>query len=374
MRFAPIVLSIALASVLAEETRAQAAQQWKLATTPLVEIGVIEGDPNYELHKAISSVRLPDGRIVVLNAGAHQLRFFDASGKFLSSVGRKGAGPGEFTSPARVYLTGNDSLLVFDRSGNRELHFRTDGNFVRVATSAAAGAGVLFPRDVWLYGRNFIDGPPIAAERSRIVTALDGLPPPQPTEFRYIRVDPWFRLWVREPTTGRKATQHWSIYTPDGRLHATLDTPTNLDIHQFGPDFLLGRERTEMETEVIRLYALAKPAPETNRSYFTPAVARPYTTPAFKPGEISAEVLALLRGYLRQIATNQEIYYARNSTYAKDVSALGLETDRAVTPHTLHADDQGWLIVAVHRDSNTICAMGMGATPPGWPAGRTVCG
>lgn len=35
---------------------------WMLSE-PTLEIGVVEGDPNYELHQAISSVRLPDGRI-----------------------------------------------------------------------------------------------------------------------------------------------------------------------------------------------------------------------------------------------------------------------------------------------------------------------
>lgn len=373
MRFAPVVFSLSIASLTAEVSRGQGAEIWTVTPKPLVEIGVVEGDPNYELFKAISSVRLPDGRIVVLNAGTSQLRIFDAKGTFLSAVGRNGGGPGEFMSPARVYLTSADSLLVFDRTGNKEHYFNVDGTFIRAVPNATGGSETLFPRDVWMLGRNFIDGPPVAAERQRIIDILARLPEPGPTEFRYARVDPWYRLWVREARAARAATQRWSIYGTEGRLHATLETPAGFEIHQFGPDFLLGRERTELDTEVIRLYSLRKPQPESDRNYFTPAAARPFTPPLSKAAPVPDDVLAAMRSYSRMFASQQERYYGSNGKYAMNPSDLTIPEDKALTPHILLADDQGWLLVVVHGQSSTMCAMGMGPTPPGWPAGRAVC-
>ncbi len=40
---------------------------WRLSNRPLLDIGDIEGDPNYELYLGSGAVRLPNGRIVVAN-------------------------------------------------------------------------------------------------------------------------------------------------------------------------------------------------------------------------------------------------------------------------------------------------------------------
>ena len=53
-------------------------EQWSLSEVPLLEIGVVEGDPVYQLHEAVSSVRLPDGRVAVVNAGSQEIRFYSA--------------------------------------------------------------------------------------------------------------------------------------------------------------------------------------------------------------------------------------------------------------------------------------------------------
>ena len=58
---------------------------WRLSDEPLVDIGVLEGESVYQLHQVRGALRLSDGRIVVANAGTEELRYFDASGVYLSA-------------------------------------------------------------------------------------------------------------------------------------------------------------------------------------------------------------------------------------------------------------------------------------------------
>ena len=69
---------------------------WTIGPEPLMSIGVLEGEEPYMLHWAFNSVRLSDGRIVVVNAGTQELRMFDESGTHLLTWGGSGEGPGSF--------------------------------------------------------------------------------------------------------------------------------------------------------------------------------------------------------------------------------------------------------------------------------------
>ena len=48
---------------------------WRLSSSPIVTIGVVEGDAAYELFRTVGAVRLSDGRIVLASSGTHELRF-----------------------------------------------------------------------------------------------------------------------------------------------------------------------------------------------------------------------------------------------------------------------------------------------------------
>jgi hypothetical protein len=63
---------------------------------PEITIGAADAGPDYELYRVFGASRLSDGRIVLVNQGSQQLRFYDAAGRFLDAVGRAGRGPGEF--------------------------------------------------------------------------------------------------------------------------------------------------------------------------------------------------------------------------------------------------------------------------------------
>lgn len=70
-------------------------------------------------------------------AGGGFLSVYDAAGKPVRTIGRKGAGPGEFRSPLRVAVGSGDSLYVLDDANSR----------IQVLSAAGAYARVLPTRD-----------------------------------------------------------------------------------------------------------------------------------------------------------------------------------------------------------------------------------
>ncbi len=105
-------------------------EEWRLADSPRVEIGVTDGDPAYLFDRIAAARRLPDGRFLVLDGGSRELRFYDADGGWLQSTGGPGGGPGEFESLDGVVPTGH-SLWVFDRGLGRMTVLELDGAYAR---------------------------------------------------------------------------------------------------------------------------------------------------------------------------------------------------------------------------------------------------
>lgn len=104
---------------------------WRLSDAPSLDIGVLAGTPEEQLYQVRGAVRLVDGRIVVANAGSSELRFYSRDGAHLASVGRQGAGPGEFQAMGAVYRLGLDSLMVWDNGTLRVSVLDTAGSYVR---------------------------------------------------------------------------------------------------------------------------------------------------------------------------------------------------------------------------------------------------
>lgn len=106
-------------------------RSWHVLEKPIVDIGGLNADRNHQLFQVRSAVRLSDGRIVVVNAGSHEIRFFSPSGEFLFGVGRDGEGPGEFREPYDLARFAGDSLLIRDLKNQRVSIFDANGQFVR---------------------------------------------------------------------------------------------------------------------------------------------------------------------------------------------------------------------------------------------------
>jgi hypothetical protein len=104
---------------------------WRLAESPAVIIGLVEGDPAYELFQVVGAARLTDGRIVVANSGTHELRFFDSFGKHNMNAGREGGGPGESQRLSMIQRIDGDSLVTYDVRWQRVSIFDSEGSHIR---------------------------------------------------------------------------------------------------------------------------------------------------------------------------------------------------------------------------------------------------
>jgi len=78
------------------------------------------------------------GRIAMIQGQAHAIRFHDASGELLATVGREGEGPGEFMRPVRAgWISGTDSLWVSDTQLRRAVVISPEMEVVRTVRNHA---------------------------------------------------------------------------------------------------------------------------------------------------------------------------------------------------------------------------------------------
>ena len=112
--------------------------RWRIGAEPSLDIGGGDSADAYLLHRVITSEVLPGGRVAVANTGTAEVRIFDSAGRHLSTVGRRGQGPGEFSSPWHLHAMPGDSLLVVDLRGFRFNVFGPNGAFVRSYTTPVA--------------------------------------------------------------------------------------------------------------------------------------------------------------------------------------------------------------------------------------------
>lgn len=81
---------------------------------PTVRIGGQEDDDDYFLYRVMGTARLSDGRIVVVNQGTQEVRWYGPDGKLVGRAGRAGQGPGEFSDAFLIYHTVADTVWVGD--------------------------------------------------------------------------------------------------------------------------------------------------------------------------------------------------------------------------------------------------------------------
>ncbi len=278
------------------------ATEWRVGESPVVQIGSLEEEAEYQLHEVSDALRLSDGRIVVASGGTNDLRFYSSHGAFLSSVGGTGEGPGEFRGLVALERLPADSLLAYDQRLRRVSYFDSDGTFLR-STSLELLQGAAING---LIGR-FADG-------SLAITAT-GAAGPEPVDEGAVARDPM--LFLRhfggsvdtlaslpgpEKTVGLLGETRVILSVPLGRttLHAfqgdRLFVGNNeaYDIKVLGPDGSVAlivraahRPLPVVKDEVLRLLGtqlLAEVDDESLRSVLERMLANislPETLPAF---------------------------------------------------------------------------------------------
>lgn len=110
----------------------RAGDVWTVEDTPVLQIGTVDGAPDYQFSVISSLWRLEDGRIMASDRLAAQIRAFDSQGNFLSSFGRQGDGPGEFRFLDRAAPFRGDSIVAW--GSNRMAMFDGGGRLGRTLT------------------------------------------------------------------------------------------------------------------------------------------------------------------------------------------------------------------------------------------------
>ncbi|KPJ85362.1 MAG: hypothetical protein AMS18_16385 [Gemmatimonas sp. SG8_17] len=90
------------------------ADSWRLADTPVVDIGGADVDSLHKISRPVGCLRLEDGRIVVANAGTQELRWFDPTGRYLLSSGSRGEGSTHFAALEWLGTTRSGDVAAFD--------------------------------------------------------------------------------------------------------------------------------------------------------------------------------------------------------------------------------------------------------------------
>lgn len=334
---------------------AQTAPQWSVGTTPVTIIGNSSGDPQQELLQVGGARRLTDGRVVLVNGKPTELRIYDARGKFLSSIGRKGGGPGEFGRRIGIMAVVGDTILVFDQDNDRWSRFLTSGKLVGEGRGLPAGA----PAQVTLYRRTFVRDLPVTLNRCA-VQLLDVLPPAPPPSLREAIPDGAGRFWLRTDNSSR-----WSIYSSAGRLLAMAQLPPGLDLYHVADGYLVGRRMDSDDVEQVVVLRVAMPVATR------PAcIGLPGALPA-ADGPRVAELKAVLRNAM----TAAEVAYADVGRYVSTTDSLRMEFPSDLRFRILRSSTRGWAAVVFDTRSTLSCMFGIGdAVPLGWPEGMLRCG
>jgi hypothetical protein len=77
-----------------------------------------------------------EGRIYAIDGRECTVKVFDAEGRFLRTIGRKGQGPGEFSAPSRNIITPQDDLVVLDVGNRRLSFFKKEGELIKELSTA----------------------------------------------------------------------------------------------------------------------------------------------------------------------------------------------------------------------------------------------
>lgn len=102
------------------------APEWVL--TPVMRIGSLEGGPS-EFGRIRSVVADREGRVYVADNLSSEVRVFGADGSYISTIGRRGEGPGEFGDLYSLAWLGSE-LAVMDPRNARIGRFSEEGTWI----------------------------------------------------------------------------------------------------------------------------------------------------------------------------------------------------------------------------------------------------
>lgn len=118
---------------------------WSLDATPVARIGAVDGPPELQFSQVAYAARLSDGRLVVMDGGSDELRWFGPDGHFESRAGGRGQGPGELLWVVGATVTPGDSVVLYDARNQRLAWFGPEGSLSHMLRMSLLGAVTLVP-------------------------------------------------------------------------------------------------------------------------------------------------------------------------------------------------------------------------------------
>jgi hypothetical protein len=89
-------------------------EAWRVGPEPLLRIGVLDGDADYQFSEVTGALRLNGGTVAVADWGDHTVRFFRADGSIHTTFGGSGEGPGEFNGLAGLGVGDEGRIWAYD--------------------------------------------------------------------------------------------------------------------------------------------------------------------------------------------------------------------------------------------------------------------
>ncbi|MFC1513727.1 6-bladed beta-propeller [candidate division KSB1 bacterium] len=96
------------------------------------KIGELESeDENYQFFTPMDVIVDKEDNIYVLDSGNTRIQKFDKKGKFITTIGRKGEGPGEFIVSNNFQIVEEEFIYVNDPGNSRISLFNREGKFIK---------------------------------------------------------------------------------------------------------------------------------------------------------------------------------------------------------------------------------------------------
>ena len=158
-----------------------------------------------------------------------------------------------------VYFPGSQGLYVGASKDLEIQRFRSDGVLDLLIRASHRGLALTEEhRDIfedYERGRLTESASAEAFERALAAVAFPETVPP----YAQLLVDSEDHLWVRDyKIGGTPGPEIWSVFSPEGQLLGTLETPERLEVRQIGVDFILGIWTDELDVRYIRMYTLER--------------------------------------------------------------------------------------------------------------------
>jgi hypothetical protein len=343
------------------------APEWNLPAEPSFQVGA-DGGEAYQLDRVRGALRLSNGNIAVLDGGSSELRVFDRDGKHVSTLARKGSGPGELQMPWTMYRRG-DTIFVVDVRHQHLTLFGPDGELIGTRPADVHGG----TGNVYLHDASVVVGPSDGAAYDGVNQVIARLPR-SAEPVRQVRVAAPDRIWLRSDSSRSR----WTIVDATPTAIGTLNVPDNFTVYDVGRDYVLGVWEDSLGVQTVREYELPSPGSDARTVRAVP-----------RRQQANAGDHAALRELLDRLQLYQEHYYSRPAseyTYAtsmEELSGFAPPASAGVPPlaipaHTIvritRGDRSGWFGVAADTAADAACAVGHGfSAPTGWSNGTVAC-